>query len=70
VKFWGNTEYKLPAEAGFILDKVPATAAVLRAKIKDTPCKKVVGISCASIPAICLSSLKYLDFTQRCEIKR
>jgi hypothetical protein len=32
----GNTDCMLPAEAGFVCDKAPPTAAVLRPEIKVT----------------------------------
>jgi len=35
----GNGLYKFPADAGFICEKVPVTAAPLRAEIKDKACK-------------------------------
>jgi hypothetical protein len=35
----GNTEYKLPAEVGFVCGIVPATPAVIRPEIKDTLCR-------------------------------
>jgi hypothetical protein len=45
-KVKGNMDSKLPADAGFMCNQAPATAAVLRAKVSEMFCTLKMVMMC------------------------